>query len=147
MKNTMNSITLDQKNSIMLNSCPEDLDKSRQFITGLLSESAFDDKTRRLLVLAVDEALAHIITYSQNMNIMHPIRLGAEVDKTRFVARIQDSCTDFTSLLCGKSEEDIKTHSSKNMLGVFLIRKIVDEVKYTFRRGFENELVLLKFVI
>ena len=34
----------------------------------------------------------------------------------------------------------------KHELGVFLMRKLCDEVNYSFKKGFQNHLELLKFL-
>jgi anti-sigma regulatory factor (Ser/Thr protein kinase) len=31
-------------------------------------------------------------------------------------------------------------------MGIFLIRQIMDEISYTYRKGFQNELELIKFL-
>lgn len=142
----MDSITLDQNNSIILEGGSEDLELARKFVSSQLVESRFNDRDGSLLVLAVDEALSHIVSYTDELGSPHKIRLGVDVDETRFVARIQDSCTDFGDRLHVPRDEDLRSAANKGQLGIYLIRQIMDEVKYTYRRGFENELVLLRFV-
>jgi anti-sigma regulatory factor (Ser/Thr protein kinase) len=44
---------------------------------------------------------------------------------------------------------DIAEHVAagrRNGLGIFLMRQIMDEVKYTFVQGFRNELRMVKYV-
>ncbi|MGE4159324.1 MAG: ATP-binding protein [Planctomycetota bacterium] len=125
----------------------ETLESCRRFVMNALKGSKFSDKDKRYIVLAVDEALAHICDYSLGMGDPHEVGLELQVDDVRFVARICDSRTDFTGLVSSDAREEAwRDMAGKRQLGLFLIRQIVDEVRYSFRRGFENELTLLKFV-
>lgn len=137
-----NSIT-----SIRVMTGKETLESCRRFVMDALKGSKFSEKDKRYIVLAVDEALTHICDYSLGMSDPHEVGLELQVDDVRFLARISDSRTDFSGLMSADARDEAwRDLAGKRQMGVFLIRQIVDEVRYSFRRGFENELTLLKFV-
>ena len=46
-------------------------------------------------------------------------------------------------------ERELRAHlenERKHQMGIFLMREVMDEVNYTYRKGFQNELTLVKFV-
>jgi hypothetical protein len=64
------------------------------------------------------------------------------MNEVRFLASLTDPQTDF-----GLSPNYRQLHGDrKYKISFFLICKVMDEVSYTYKRGFENRLELVKFL-
>jgi hypothetical protein len=74
--------------------------------------------------------------------------MTVDIDDVRFKAVLQDSLNVF-DLGVGLSESQMVETLSREKsytMGVSLIRQIMDEVSYVYRKGFQNELELIKFL-
>ncbi len=119
----------------------ENLGRWTEAVSECAREQGFDQKKISKIELALEEALVNICNYS------YPEELGnAEVsckqDNRRFIIEIVDSGIpfDMTSL----PPPDVASGIEKRKiggLGIFLIKKIVDEVRY-HREGNFNILKL-----
>jgi serine/threonine-protein kinase RsbW len=110
--------------------------------------SALVDRDARQVVLAVDEAVANIIEHAYDGSVEPgDIRITIDATPARFEVVISDAGREFDP---GAVEmPDIREHvrnRQKDGLGVFLMRQIMDEVKYTFVQGIRNELRLVKYI-
>ncbi len=100
------------------------------------------------VVLAVDEAVANIIEHAYDGSVEPgDIRITIDATRARFEVVISDAGREFDP---GAVETpDIQEHvrrRQKDGLGVFLMRQVMDEVKYTFVQGIRNELRLVRYI-
>lgn len=119
----------------------------REFISRLIGASRLASSEMNKVVLAVDEAVTNIMEHAYGENTDGTIDIEVEADDRRFRVLIRDSGKSFNPGAVG--EVDIEDHvkkGSKTGLGIFLMRQIMDEVKYSFREGIQNELVLVKYI-
>jgi anti-sigma regulatory factor (Ser/Thr protein kinase) len=126
---------------------PRHLQEARAAVTAMWTEHALDARDGYLVTSAVDEALASIIDHARGTNRQGDVRLTLDLDETRFKAVIEDFTNHCDS--SGMMDAELKAHlevERKHQLGIFLMREIMDEVNYTFKKGFQNELTLVKFV-
>lgn len=114
----------------------------REQVDGLLRDAGVPDRPRKLLVLAVDEALSTIVAYNIEKGYNEEVSLSVDVDSVRFKVTINDSKVLFGN---GLSAEDI-ARERKHQLSLFMLCKILDEISYSYKRGFENQLILIKFL-
>ncbi|MHC5020509.1 MAG: ATP-binding protein [Planctomycetota bacterium] len=105
------------------------LQQVRAFVSDVIRESALTARARALMVLAADEAVTSIIRNAVRAaggetgnGLCH---VSVDVDSTR------------KHIAEGREKE----------IGIFLIRAIVDEINYTYRKGFQNQLEIVKFVL
>lgn len=125
------------------------LAKVREEVTRVVEQSAFPPRDRKLIILAVDEAVTNIIehAYENDLEGELDIELILETDATRFEVIIRDSGKEFDP---SKVDiPDVREHirkGSRHGLGVFLIRQIMDEINYNFVQGVRNELQMIKYV-
>ena len=126
---------------------PRHLAEFRTAVQTMWSDRGLPERDGRLVTLAVDEALASIIDHARGTNRQGDIRLSLDLDETRFRAVIEDFTNHCDS--SGMMESELRAHlenERKHQMGIFLMREIMDEVNYTYRKGFQNELTLVKFV-
>jgi len=136
MKTALQDITVPNKT--------ESLEKLRRFVLEFLAESPFPARQQRLLVLAIDEAVTSNILFSEACNRNGTTRVTIDLDETRLAVRIQDTGRDMDS----ENEEhfdEYARNARRFEMGIHLIRQIMDEMHYVYRKGFQNDLELIKF--
>ena len=121
----------------------------REAVQGVVSQSAFPARDARLIVLAVDEAVTNIMehAYEEKREDELDIEMVLTADATKFEVVIRDSGKHFNP--DGIREPDVRKHvreGRRHGLGIFLMRKIMDEVNYKFKHGVRNELQMIKYV-
>ncbi|MBN1257705.1 MAG: ATP-binding protein [Planctomycetes bacterium] len=121
----------------------------RQAVFDVIQESGFPEHEMLRIALAIDEALSNIMEHAfetENLKAELTINLSLDADEEKFEALILDSGKEFDP---GEIESpDILTHvasGQKTGLGIFLMRQVMNEVKYTFVSGFRNELRMIKY--
>ena len=121
----------------------ENLDNFRQMIAGIAAENGFSDERIQEIVMAAEEALINIFNYA------YPETAGSVTvdcrfeDPDRFFIEISDQGAPFD--LLSVPEPDLSASVSARQvggLGVFFIRKLMDEVQYR-REGACNVLTFI----
>ena len=127
---------------------PKFFNEVRGLLKETLAETPFSDRDRSLVILAIDEAIGSIVHYSKETGICSEIYLSIDVDDVRLKVVISDSFNTF-DLNGGLTDGELADRlddARKHKLGIFLMRAILDEINYTYKKGFENELTLIKFI-
>ena len=99
------------------------------------------------MVIAIDEACSSIILNAKEHGATGNLHLSIDIDPTRVKVHVADTGNDYDMGELTR-EELLRefTRSKKNELGTFLIRRIVDEFTYAFKKGFQSELTMIKFL-
>lgn len=122
------------------------LEKVRDFIVRTLQDTPMEDRQKHLLVLAIDEAVTSNILFSVEAGRNGFSRVAVEIADAAVRVTIEDTGQDLDS---SQTEESVLHETfrkaRKHEMGIFLIRQIVDEISYAFKKGFQNQLVLTKF--
>ena len=125
----------------------ENLTAIRRFVqtaceaAGMNASACFD------LKLAVDEACTNIIEHGYDEGAEGSIEIEVEAGDQQFKIVIRDTGRIFNPESI--PDPDMKEHvqrGHKKGLGIFLMRQIMDEVRYKFKDGVKNELTLVKFI-
>jgi serine/threonine-protein kinase RsbW len=119
----------------------------RDFISRLIRQSRLDRQEENKIILAVDEAVTNIIEHGYDEGADGSIEVEVEVAESHFQIVIRDTGRVFNPESI--PNPDMKEHvqrGHKKGLGIFLMRQIMDEVRYKFRDGVKNELTLVKFI-
>jgi anti-sigma regulatory factor (Ser/Thr protein kinase) len=113
----------------------------RKSLKAFFKDANIPEDKANLLILAVDEIVTSVANYSKFKGYKHPIVLRLDIDSTRFKAQVVDPMTIFDF------KEDLDLPKERRYkLSFFLVRQIVDELHYSYQRGFENKIELLKFL-
>ena len=121
----------------------EHLENLMEFVTGCTRESGFAGKRIKEIELATEEVLVNIFNYAypeENGDVQVSCTLN---DENKFVIEILDNGIPFNSL--SLPDPDLTTDISKRQiggLGIFLTRKMVDDVQYRREAG-SNILTLI----
>ena len=127
------------------------LSEIRQAVLDVLGEAPFPQVKANMIALAVDEAVANIMEHAfetdcdERENSQIDVILDANAE--RFEVLIRDNGISFDPRIA--PDVDIKEHvkaGRKGGLGIFLMRRIMDEVNYSFKQGVQNELQMIKYV-
>ena len=124
---------------------PKFLNEVRELLRDTLAEIKLEKRGKDLLVLAVDEAVSSIVTYARYKGYSHDVSVTIDINDVRFKASIVDSLNVF-EINGGMADPTRLAKERTFTMGIFLMRQIMDEVVYTYRKGFENELQLIKFL-
>jgi anti-sigma regulatory factor (Ser/Thr protein kinase) len=138
-----------QEKDISVPNTTASLEEVRRFVLRFLEDTAFSEKERRRLVLAIDEAVTSTILFSEASGRCGTTRVSLEVDDVRLRVRIEDTGRDPDRDADDRADERFEEHlrqARKYEVGVFLIRQIMDEIHYIYRKGFQNELELVRFL-
>src|SRR5258706_2168512 len=127
---------------------PKYLSEVRALLDDTLAAVEISKRDKDLLILAVDEAISSIIHHARYKNYENEITLTVDVDDVRFKATVIDSLNvfDFNGGMADPQlGARLETERSFAM-GIFLIRQIMDEITYNYRKGFENQFEMIKFL-
>jgi len=121
----------------------------REFVIKTLTEAGAPMKCTRQVVLAVDEAVSNIIrhAYKEFSKGTRTIDITILTRGRCVEVILRDSGKEFDPQ--NYKDPDIREHVRQRKrygLGLFLIRKVMDEVNYIFRSGVENVLKMVKYI-
>lgn len=117
----------------------------RQAIGEVLDRTPFGRDDRNKIILAVDEAVANVVEHAYGAG-RGDIDLVFDMDVERLEIVIRDNGVKFNPEAV--PTPNIHDHIRKGLkggLGMFLMRKIMDEVRYSHDSTYVNELVMVKY--
>lgn len=119
----------------------------REFISEEARAYGFSEEDAGNIVLAVDEACTNIIKHAYQYATDKEIEVSIFQNKRSFEIRIFDSGKSFNPSEI--RQPDLKEHighRKRGGLGVYLIKKLMDKVEYSFHQGKRNEVRLIKYL-
>lgn len=137
------------KDELVVSNETSNLASVRDFILDNLRKTELPQSDHVKIVLAVDEAVSNIIrhAYEDFTRGTRTIEILFWADETKVTFVLKDSGREFDPTIVG--EPDIHEHiklGKRYGLGLFLMRRIMDEVKFIFRSGIENMLTMVKYI-
>ena len=119
----------------------------RDLVSRGVSVGDFPSQYLNRLQIAVDEAVTNIIEhgYAGIAPGSATIALSLRIDARNFRIVIEDDGRAFDPQQL--PEVDVKKHAAgghSGGLGIFLMRRVMDEIQYHFENGKRNQLVLVK---
>ena len=127
---------------------PKFLNEVRTLLNDSLAEVPVSRREKDLIILAVDEAVSSVVQYARYKGFENQITLSVDIDDVRFKARIEDSLNVF-EMAAGLNDTQLAEKVAREKgytMGIYLMRQIMDEISYVYRKGFQNELELIKFL-
>lgn len=137
--------SLDKK--LVVNSTTDNLAKIRDFIKDSAKTSGMQEEAIGKIILAVDEACTNIIKHAYKYNAEGIIDISIQSDKKKFTIKITDSGLNFDPEVI--PEPDIKEYHKQHRaggLGMFLMKKLMDEVVYSNLNKNRNRVTLVKYL-
>jgi serine/threonine-protein kinase RsbW len=138
LKNSLNLQITSQTNNLML---------VRDFISDAAKNFGFDEENVNKITLAVDEACTNIIKHAYNYQPDKPISLTVFMDDKKFIVIIKDNGKYFKpeSVIIPNVKEHVRQYKVGG-LGIYLMKSLMDEVKYKINPGNQNEVTLIKYL-
>ncbi|MCX7798380.1 MAG: ATP-binding protein [Melioribacter sp.] len=143
----MNEINKKFEKHLTVKSTTENLIKVREFARTAAEECLFHEEDVEKIVLAVDEACTNIIKHAYNYSPEGIIDISIFVDNNKFVISIVDNGESFNPNIV--PEPDIREfYKQKKVggLGMYLMKKLMDEVKYSTVSDNKNQVMLIKYL-
>lgn len=123
----------------------DNLEQATGFLDAALEKLEVSPKTQLQLELALEEAYVNVVHYAYlDEDGEITLELETEPDQRLFVLRLRDRGIAFNPLK--EEEPDVSLTAGERQiggLGIFLVRKNVDEVSYEYRDG-QNVLTMRK---
>jgi serine/threonine-protein kinase RsbW len=135
------------KKRLSVNSTTSNLARIRTFIKTQSKNVGFDEETANKIVLAADEACTNIIKHAYKYSTKGKINVNLSFSHNKLRISITDEGTHFNS----KSipEPDLKKYYEEKRvggLGMFLMKKLMDEVVYSQANSKKNKVTLIKYL-
>lgn len=119
----------------------------RNVVKDFISNSRIPDRATNLLVLAIDEAIANVVehAYGPYKGVL-VVSLKLDEDKLEIV--VSDNGEVFRPAI-ERPDPNIKQHirlGLKGGLGMFMMKRVMDEVRYSTTSSYNNCLTMVKFL-
>ncbi len=125
----------------------ENLVEIRKYTENFLSSNGVSLDDIEKIILAIDEACTNKIKHAYKNDPTKKIILKLELSDNLFTAEIVDSGLPFEPDKVPLPDIDLNYKSGKKGgYGIYLMKKLMDEVKYEFLDSGENIITLKKFV-
>jgi len=131
---------------LIVKSSTDNLSRIREFIRDAAKQCGFDTKTIGKITLAVDEACTNVIKHAYKYSPKGDISIKVKFADSKLSITIKDIGLHFDPTLV--PEPNIKEYYKQKRiggLGVFLMKKLMDEVTYTINKS-SNQVVLVKYL-
>lgn len=136
------------KLSLQILSRTENLQLVREFIAERARGSGFDDATVQDIVLAVDEACTNIIRHGYEGKPDETIEVVVHTLENAFEVCIFDRGKTFDPATV--KPPDIQKNADRKTrggFGLYLMKKLMDDVEFRFLPGAPNELRMRKYLV
>jgi len=126
---------------------PKYLVKIRNVISRIWQQNKLPAKDMRLVTLAVDEAISAIVQHASAIKQKGNIHINLDLNDVRFKVVIEDNIPYFeVDNLPENERRNVLLKEKHYQIALYLITTLMDEVNYVYKKGFENELHLVKFI-
>ena len=132
------------KNELTFESSTDHLYEVRNFVEINGNKVGLSEKTIAHISLAVDEACTNIIKHAYGNDLSNKIKVKIETSNNQFTVIITDNGKHFDpNTIPEPNIEKIQKMKKGGGLGMFLMKKLMDEVHYNSKIN-GNELILIK---
>ncbi|MBI5777956.1 MAG: ATP-binding protein [Planctomycetes bacterium] len=126
---------------------PKYLVAIRKIVSKMWRQNGLPLSDMRLVTLAVDEAISAITQHAAAIKQSGNININLDLNDVRFKVVIQDNIHYFEVDHLSETERRAVLLKEKHyQIALYLITTLMDEVNYVYKKGFENELHLIKFI-
>lgn len=125
----------------------EYLELIRDFVSKVAGKAGMGRELADELELAVDEACANVMLHAHHLDSSKQIRVLVGLQGTKLMVRVTDEGERFDPTRV--PQPDLEQHLSEHRvggLGIYLIRRLMDEVQYALDAEGRNELCMVKYL-
>lgn len=147
MRTSLNSSKKIFEKELHVKSTTENLSSIREFTKTAAANSGFSEEMVGKIILAVDEACTNIIKHAYKYSPDGNIFIKIIFKNAKFSISITDEGIHFDPNKIPEPNLN-EYYKSKRIggLGMFLMKKLMDEVKYSTLTGNKNQVVLVKYL-
>ena len=128
-------------------STTDNLSKVRVFVKNYAENFGLDNDLTGKIVLAVDEACTNIIKHAYKYSPEGNITVKLKSGKKKLSITIIDEGGHFDPQRIPEPDLEKMQHERRGGgLGIFLMKKLMDEVEYSNLAGNRNKVVLVKYI-
>ena len=136
-----------QRFKLKVPSVTDNLYLIRDFIRMVAEKAGFNNEKQEQIALAVDEACTNVIKHAYKFNARRLIDIAIQIDRQKIKITITDRGRgfDYSKL----KDPDLKTYIKESRhggLGIYLIKTLMDDVRYEFNPGIKNQVQLTKYL-
>jgi serine/threonine-protein kinase RsbW len=141
-------LSVDNKNSVgelRVKSKTENLSEIRDFVSTNAEKAGIEPSTIDNIILAVDEACTNIIKHAYKLSPQGEIIIKIDYDDEKFIITIIDYGKSFEPESI--PQPDLRKYYREHRvggLGMYLMKSLMDDVKYTSVPGQYNQVLLRK---
>lgn len=132
---------------LIVSSTTDNLAMIRHFINETANDIGLTEELKGKIMLSVDEACTNIIKHAYKYSSTGNINITVSVNKSQYKVTITDDGTHFHPEKI-PDPDLVKYHQQKKVggLGMFLMKKLMDEVVYKTLKNDRNQVVLVKYL-
>ncbi len=143
----MNSSNNILEQELVVKSTTDNLALIREFTRTAAEKSGFSEETTGKIILAVDEACTNIIKHAYKNSSEGEINILVKFEDGKFIISITDEGLHFDPMQVPEPDlQEFVKEKRVGGLGIYLIRKMMDEVRYSTLTGNKNQVVLVKYL-
>lgn len=134
----------DTSHTLTVQASTDHLAQVRSFVANEAQSFGFGKQQVKDIQLAVDEAFTNIIEHAYKYNASQTVQISLDYKDDSFCITLTDTGRSFS--LNNYQEPDVKKRireKKRGGVGVYLIRKLMDDVTY-HQNGGTNEICMLK---
>ena len=136
------------RKELLIKSSTENLSIVRDFIKAAGDEVGFEKETIGKIVLAVDEACTNIIKHAYKYASDGDIIIIVIFDGSKLAISITDYGLNFDpNVIPVPDIQEYYKQRKVGGLGIFLMKKLMDEVKYANLSDNRNQVTLVKYLM
>ena len=137
--------SIERKFTLHVPSSTENLALIREFVAAIGKQAGFDDQEIGKLELAVDEACANVIEHAYGHDTTKEVIVRATLDSDEVRIDVEDTGRGFDPQTVPAAElEKLVAERKSGGLGMRLMTKLMDEVRYEIEPGKRNALHMTK---
>lgn len=142
----MNTANTSFEKELVVKSTTDNLALIREFTKTAAHSCGFTDETIDKIALAVDEACTNVIKHAYKYSPDGDIIVNIKINKDKMTVSITDHGSNFDPSQV--PDPDIKKYYRQHKiggLGIYLMKKLMDEVNFSSSAGDKNQVVLTKY--
>ncbi|MFC1724496.1 ATP-binding protein [candidate division KSB1 bacterium] len=136
-----------KKRRIKVSCRSNNLEHIRKFVSEAAKSSGFSESEVDKIELAVDEASANVVNHAYEVKEGKEIDVEVKVDNEKFTVLVRDKGKGFdpANINLPDMNNYLKTHKVGG-LGIHLMKVLMDEVKFDFKPGHKNQVIMVKYL-
>ena len=143
----MKTKTKNYDRKLTIQSSTDKLSEVRDFVKSSAEDCGFSSDAVGKIILAVDEACTNVIKHAYKYSPEGNITVKLKSGKKKLSITIIDEGGHFDPQRIPEPDLEKMQHERRGGgLGIFLMKKLMDEVEYSNLAGNRNKVVLVKYI-